>query len=661
MHRRILMRVYFVLCAVMFCFASSAAAQVNTATLTGTIRDPQGLGVKGATITLENSADGADRTADADESGRYNIVGLAPGSYRVTVEGGAGFGRYENPSLILTVGENAGFDPQLVLKGQQQSIVVTTEASPIEPGKTEVSDTITERRIDNLPINGRNFLNFTLTNSKTTRDVSPTIGPAPNSGFNVGGARARGNMVSVDGADAVDNSVNGIRSTVSQEAVQEFQLILSNYNAEYGRATGGVINIVTKSGGNDIHGDAFGFFRNKTFQARNAFSGEIDPTTGALDPVKQAYTRVQAGVTLGGPLKKDKTFYFLSYEDTLREETGFSSIGIDNFGLQPVTLPTTGGPLTVQLTGPKAAAVNSLLASGIPAYQTLGVQYGVLYGSASSVALNRLDFGAVSAGLTGGLLNPGPGAQFPLPVTCPAGQTVNAVNCSAIGFGIAPLPASYVGLNSPRGNFPVTEKTSLWSARLDQRWSNRNTSFIRVGVSPSLVTGVQSTSQNQVFGQNAGTRAGVNQYRDFSVVGQHDTIVSDTAFNEFRFQYARRGLHFGFSQLPGGSDIGVNIPGYAYFGREPYSTVDRIERRTEFTDHLTLIRGRHTFKVGADFNIIQLRSAKSQIFTLDFGGDVNFGGLAADTFGFSDSVPLGNGQSITIPGTTRLPSYGLGR
>ncbi len=217
-----------------------------------------------------------------------------------------------------------------------------------------------------------------------------------------------------------------------------------------------------------------------------------------------------------------------------------------------------------------------------------------------------------------------------------------------------------MGLNSIRGNFPVTEKTSLWSARLDQRWSNRNTSFLRVGVSPSLVTGVQSTSQNQVFGQNAGTRAGVNQYRDFSIVGQHDTIVSDTAFNEFRVQYARRGLHFGYSQLPGGSNIGVNIPGYAYFGREPYSTVDRIERRIEFTDHVTLIRGNHTLKMGGDVNIIQLRSGKAQIFQLDFGGDVNFGGLAADTFGFPDSVPLASGQSIALPGTTGLQSYGLG-
>jgi len=187
------------------------------------------------------------------------------------VDGGANFEVHENASLTLTVGENATLDTQLVLKGQQQSITVTTETAPIETSKTEVSDTITQRRIDNLPINGRNYINFTLTNSKTTRDVSPTIGPAPNSGLNVGGARARSNLVSVDGADAGDNSINGIRSTISQEGVQEFQLILSNYNAEYGRATGGVINIVTKSGGNEFHGNAFGFLRNKAFQARIPF------------------------------------------------------------------------------------------------------------------------------------------------------------------------------------------------------------------------------------------------------------------------------------------------------------------------------------------------------------------------------------------------------
>src|SRR5260370_7189861 len=168
------------------------------------------------------------------------------------VEGGANLAVYENASIVLTVVAAATFDPRLELKGMQQTVTVTTEAAPIETSKSDVSQTIEQRRIDNLPINGRNYINFTLTSTQTTRDGSPTIGPAPNSGLNVGGARARGTMVSVDGADAVDNSINGIRSTLSQEGVQEFQLILSNFNAEYGRASGGVINIVTQDGTNEF-------------------------------------------------------------------------------------------------------------------------------------------------------------------------------------------------------------------------------------------------------------------------------------------------------------------------------------------------------------------------------------------------------------------------
>ncbi len=654
-------------------WAGMAAAQVNTATLSGTVMDPQGLAVRGAKLTITNAGNGAERAAVSDDGGRYKVVGLTPGKYRVSIDGGPNFAAYQNDTVVLTVGEDATLDARLELKGVQQTVTVTTETAQIETTKTDVSQTVGEQRIDNLPINGRNYINFTLTNSQANRDVAPTIGPAPTSGLNFGGQRARSNEVSVDGADAVDNSINGIRATVSQEAVQEFQVILGDYSAEYGRATGGVVNIVTKSGGNDFHGDVFGYLRNKAFQARNAFSGQVDPTTGTLDPTKQAYTRVQTGLTLGGAVKKDKTFYFFSYEYTQREETGFSSIGQGATGTGPwgfvtVPLPTPGGVVNVQLTPSQAASVQTLLGTGLAPYQSLGVSYGLLMGSASSVALNRLDFGAIATNFG---LNPGPGANFPVPVTCPIGATVGNVVCSstpiAPGFGYAygmvPLPTSYKALNQLRGNFPTTEKTSLWSLRLDQKWNNQNNSFLRVGVSPSLVTGVESTAQNQTFGENAGSRTGLNQSRDLDFVFQHDTILSATGFNEFRAQVARRGLHFGFAELPGGSDIGVNIPGYAYFGREPYSTVDRIERRFEFTDHVSLIRGNHTFKMGGDFNLIQLRSGKAQIFELDYGGVVNFGGLATSTVSagaIPDSVPLPTGQTVQLFGTTGLQSYGLG-
>src|SRR5216683_917362 len=619
-----------VLVLVLSCVVAGAA-QVNTATLSGTVTDPQGLAVRGAKVTVTSATTGAERSIVADEDGRYTFIGLTPGRYKMSVDGGANFGIFHNDSIIVTVGEDAAFNPRLDLKGVTQTVTVTTETSAIETAKTEVSQTIEQRRIENLPINGRGYINFTLINTQTTRDMAPTIGPAPNSGLSIGGARARGTAVSVDGADAVDNSINAIRSTLSQEGIQEFQLILSNYNAEYGRASGGVINIVSKGGTNEFHGDAFGYFRNKAFQARNAFSGQVNPTTGNLDPIKQAYTRVQSGFTFGGPLKKDKTFYFLSYEYTQRQESGFSSIGLGNYGLTvgsvpciPVPLSLTGGPTGQlafyqaalgQLTGNGAACNNPN-----PAIQAQinGVeQAAILTGASSNVALNadlnkNADGSTVPLSIVMGIPSALGSQFFPIPVACPVGQQVNRVICFANGTGLAPLPASYVGINSVRGNYPISEKTSLWSGRLDQRWSNRNNSFLRVGVSPSLITGQPSTSQNQVFGQNAGSRTGLTQSRDLNITFQHDTVISDRDFNEARFQYARRGLHFGFSQLPGGSNIGV----------------------------------KHTFKFGGDYNLIQLRSSKAQIFELDFGGDVNFGGL----------TPFGS----SLPGTNGLQSYGLG-
>ena len=659
------------LCLLVMVWATSSTAQVNTATMSGTVTDPQGFPVKGAKITMTNAGTGAQRTSVTDDGGRYNLVGLPPGQYKMAVDGGASFAVYENPSLVLTVGEAANVDAQLQLRGREEIVIVPSEAPLIEDQKSDVSSTIDSRQITNLPINGRSYINFTLINSQTTRDMAPTIGPAPNSGLSIGGARARGTAVSVDGADAVDNSINAIRSTLSQEGIQEFQLILSNYNAEYGRASGGVINIVSKSGTNDFHGDVFGYFRNKAFQARNPFSGQVDPVTGNLNPVKQAYTRTQSGFTFGGPLRKDKTFMFFSYEYTQREESGFSSIGQGNFGLKTgVVSPCIPFPLSMtpdQLAN-YTALLNTVTGSGASCSNPVAKQVeqaAALTGASSNVAVNAdmnknvdgttVPISTALFGIPGAL-----GSKFfPIPVPCPLGQQVNSVVCLpvgagvplGIGTGLVPLPASsdghfhYVALNSIRGNYPAMEKTSLWSGRFDHRWNNRNNSFLRVGVSPSLVTGLPSTSQNQVFGQNSGSRAGLSQTRDLNFTFQHDTIVSDTAFNEFRMQVARRGIHFGFSQLPGGDLIAVNIPGTGYFGREPYSPVDRIERRFEFTDNVTLVRGKHTFKVGADMNLIQLRSKKQQIFQLDFGGDVNFGGIS-----------IGAG----VPQATGVQAYGLG-
>jgi len=219
------------------------------------------------------------------------------------------------------------------------------------------------------------------------KDNAPSIGAAPTSGLNFGGQRARANLVNVDGADAVDNSTNGVRSTVSQEAVKEFQIITNGYAAEYGRASGGVVNIVTRSGSNDMHGSVFGYLRNRKFQAVNPFSNVKDP----------AYTRVQAGFALGGAIKKDKTFYYFAYETTRRHETGFSSIGANNYGLTPFDATPFFNPLAppgtfnVQITPQQSAFLGAVepLFPGLPLPLQQGIQkYVFLAGGSSGIAID---------------------------------------------------------------------------------------------------------------------------------------------------------------------------------------------------------------------------------------------------------------------------------
>ncbi len=162
-----------------------------------------------------------------------------------------------------------------------------------------------------------------MTDSQLNRDDSPSIGAAPTSGLNIGGQRARNNLVNVDGTNAIDNSTNGVRSTVSQDAVQEFQIITNGYAAEYGQAAGGVINIISKSG-----------HQRFPWQRVRIPAQPIYPGDKSIQQRRSAGLHPRAiRMTVGGPIKKDRTFCFFSFEGTDRHETGFNDIGADNFGL----------------------------------------------------------------------------------------------------------------------------------------------------------------------------------------------------------------------------------------------------------------------------------------------------------------------------------------
>jgi hypothetical protein len=457
--------------------AGSAAAQsAATAQLHITVRDPKGAVVKNATVTLRNEARNIERSSTNNNEGEYPFLAIPPGHYTITVQA-PGFAKTVAKDITVTIGQAAELPVTLQIASVESIVNVSTEAELVETQRTASTTTIDQQQIDNLPINGRNYINFTLTDSKLARDNTPNIPVAPTSGLNFGGQRARANLVNVDGADAVDNSTNGIRSTVSQEAVQEFQIITNNYAAEYGRASGGVVNIITKSGTNAFHGSAFGYLRNRNIQAVNHFSNVPDP----------AYTRVQAGLAAGGPIKKDRTFFYFSYETTRRRETGFSNIGgpDGNFGLMQFNAtplaPLLGGLDlgSVLLTPAQATTVGKLAgfitavppAAAGPYAKALAGLLGVA-GSGSAVALNGVIPGAVSPANPYLLIMAGNG----IPTAGCLGFTLHCYFDSG-----APFPdllygggktTSYFPLRSEIGNFPVTEGTTLVSLRLDHRLTN---------------------------------------------------------------------------------------------------------------------------------------------------------------------------------------------
>ena len=206
----------------MFVSAAMSQAQSNAADLQGVVRDPKGAVVTNATITARNTATNVSREATTNDDGFYKIVNLAPGDYEITVSV-SGYKTAVIPAVNLTVGQTANQDIALEVGDITARVTVTTAApNVVETTNTAVSSTIDRQRIENLPINERNYLSFALTSSMVGRDNGRPIGPAPTSGLNFGGQRGRSNLVQVDGADNTDNSVNAARSTVSQEAVQEF-------------------------------------------------------------------------------------------------------------------------------------------------------------------------------------------------------------------------------------------------------------------------------------------------------------------------------------------------------------------------------------------------------------------------------------------------------
>jgi hypothetical protein len=610
-------------------------AQSDAADLRGFVRDQQGAVVANATVTARNPATNSTKTATTNEEGFYQILNLTPGDYDVSVEA-ANFKKASLPAVKLTIGQRADLDVTLEA-GQINEVVTITGATTelVETSKTAIATTVDQQRIDNLPINERNYLSFALTTSTVSRDNGRPIGPAPTTGLNFGGQRGRSNLVQVDGADNTDNSVNASRSTVSQEAVQEFQVVTNSFAPEFGRSAGGVVNVVTKSGTNDLHGNVFGFVRDKSFQARNAFA-PID---------KPPFNRKQYGFTIGGPLDRDRTFFFFAFEQRRRNESGFFTSDV-SLGLNgSATIPVIPGlnPIArtfTNITPTQAAFINTLVATGNPT-NICGARAYAFFASSGG-----------TTGLTGNnpLISPNDGSACPAispilpgvigPRFILSGAPVPVGTTNAAGQFIAFRP-----LQALQTVFPITDRTTFNSFRLDHSITPNHQFSFRFGYNPSTITGIQVESQNQSLGQNDFSRTGIQKLRDFSTVATLTSTLSNSMVNEARFNFGERRATF---KSQNGDAVAFNISGTAFIGRELFSPVVRTETRYEWTDNLNVVSGNHTFKFGGDAAFVRIPAA---VFELNFAGLFNFGGLTASTL---------NPAFAGAPDFTPVQQYGLG-
>jgi len=309
--------------------ATSAFAQASssTADVRGQVTDANGAVIANAKLTLTDVVKGTSRQGVSDSAGNYFFLGLLPSSYDLKVEA-QGFGA-STTRIELTVGQQANIPFKLAAGKVEIQVDVVAGSEVVETTRAEQSSTVDAKQISNLPINRRSFLDYALltpgvTDADNIADSSDfRVAQTPQSGLSFGGNNGRGNMVQVDGAETLGAS-GGVQATLSQEAVQEFQVVRNSYSAELGGAAGGVVSIVSKSGRNNFFGSAFGLFRDKAFDARNAF--DFNPNG------QSPFNRQQYGGSFGGPLQKDKTFFFTSVERFSQTRTSFLNLlgGVNN-------------------------------------------------------------------------------------------------------------------------------------------------------------------------------------------------------------------------------------------------------------------------------------------------------------------------------------------
>jgi hypothetical protein len=512
----------------------------------------------------------------------------------------------------------------MTISAEAVQVEVTGEPPVVETERGSQANNISQRYITDLPIDRRDYLTFTLltpgvSNSNTIADNADfRVKQTPQSGLSFYGSNGRGNSVTVDGGEANDDA-GGVRLTLSQDAVQEFQINRSNYSTDLGGASGASINIVAKSGNNNLHGGLYGFFRNDAMDARDPFAfspaltpGEAFSLTAKGAPIKNSLSRQQFGGTLGFPISKNKTFVFVAYE-------GLRSDAQDSVPLltsSSIFAPTASqlpilGALATETGPPLVPCINP------PGQPTVNLPPNIC-----AFALQ-------------GLLTIDPTTTNPFVALTP---------------GQLPRYQSIVkAFETNGGLFPFPIRQHQGSGRLDHRFNDANQASLRYSFAHLMET---SPDVQALIGFSRGNSI---LSWDSTLQGAWFHQFSPTAQNEARLQWNWYQFNVDTNDRGG---PGLDVEGFGFFGRGIFLPSHTTARRYEFADNLTLIRGHHTMKMGF-YELIRGNNTNSQTF---FPGRFEF--LDLPGFVLSDCLQIpaacGLPSSVAPAPLSTLQSWGLG-
>jgi len=544
--------VFSVLIVALLLIAQPSMGQIDssTATLRGTVVDPNGAVIAGAVVTATNTSTGLARTSKTDAEGSYRFAALSPGTYQVTTEA-QGFSKEAFKGLELTVGQTAAYDVHLKVGKASEVVEVSADSAPlIQTDQSQQANTINYLQVNELPNINRTFTNdvYTVpgvTNSEATRSQNPGFTGYLTTGFSIGGSNGRNNLSTIDGGENEYGTGQYRVTNLPVDGIQEYQINRNAFAAEYGFTDGSAINIITRSGGNKWHGDAFGYFRNQSTEASNFFNSFV--TSGSSKPSSQ---HVYTGGSLGGPVVANKLFFFVSYEYVKTDTPNFGNANIIN---APTVLgigaPGLGGNCAGQFaskTPDQLCYVNALKASGNP----------FLVGFANGITP-----------------------------------------------GLSPLnnPALAKIINRDNGIFNNPDRLSNAFARLDYHPSEKDSFNLRVGY-----------AHNNFFSPPDGIPNGTpDSYglfvRDFSILGTWTRTINADLLNQVLIQVVPRnrssaiplhenGVNFSLGTLGAAGPGGTST-----FGGPALLPYLAHQQRYQFEDNITWNKGRHTFKVGASY------------------------------------------------------------